>query len=318
MHIKRNTYFKIIVVSLSVFLALLVSEFFFGSGKEGGDKISYKRLNDSINEYNKQFASKNPYGFTDYDREKEKPDSIFRIVVMGDSYIWGDGLAFEKTWGHKLGRKINERFKNVETLSWGKNGWSIRDEYQFFIETGYQYHADLLLFGFGHNDPDMGIFKHLDPIWYKRLGFMYKVFPQLTGKVLDYFYNRSYEKWVNKLYTPENLDTFEVLLHDVKLLEKKYDLNIAFIMTPRNLHPDYNTFFPKIEVLFNNQGLRYINLFPLMQETFATTPPDSMMANPANGHPGDKVTEFYADEALRFIISEALLDTIGLIKTELR
>ncbi len=314
MGIKRHIYIRVVLIIFSIVLALIISEIFLKTGKETEDKHSYKWLNDSINQYNYAFASKNPYGFTDYERDKNKPDSIFRIVVMGDSYIWGDGLAYEKTWGHKLGRKISERFKNVETLSWGKNGWSIKDEYAFFIETGYQYHADLLLFGFGHNDPDMGIYKHMNPIWYKRLGFLYKIFPSITGGILDKIYNRSYEKWVKNIYKNENLEKFQDMLYDIKELEKIYNLKIAFIMTPRNLHEDYKIFFPKIEVLFKNAGLKYINLFPSMQEEFAATPPDSLMANPANGHPGEKLTEFYADKTLFFICTEALLDTNQLQK----
>jgi len=309
MKIKRITYFKIIVAGFSTLITLFLLDIFLNVNKDVTDKNNYNHFNDSINKANYEFASKNPYGFTDYERKKEKPDSVFRVAVIGDSFIWGDGLPFEKVWSHKLERKINEKYKNVEVMSWGKNGWSTLDEYNFFIENGYKYNINLLIFGFVHNDTDMGDYKHLSPQWYKRLGFMYKILPRLTGAVLDYIYNGSYARWIKKLYTEENLSKYQSLLYKIKNLEKIHKLKTAFILTPDQLNDDYKVMFPKIGTLLTNAGIDYIDLFPKMYEKFSETSPDSLKANPANGHPGDKLTAFFADEALTYISQKNYIDS---------
>ena len=309
MTIKRITYFKIIVVGFSILITLFLLDTFLNVNKDVTAKNNYNHFNDSINNANHEFALKNPYGFTDIERKKEKPDSIFRIAVIGDSYIWGDGLPYEKVWSHKLARKISEKYKNIEVLSWGKNGWSTLDEYNFFIENGYKYHINLMLFGFVHNDTDMGDFKHLNPLWYKRLGFMYKIMPRLTGAVLDYIYNGSYARWMKKLYTEENLCKYQTLLFKIKTLERKHHLQTAFILTPSDLNDEYKVLFPKIDTLLSNAHLDYIDLFPTMQEKLADLPPDSFKANPANAHPGNIVTEFYANQVMTYIAQKKYIDS---------
>lgn len=314
MRIHRTTYFKIIAVALSVLIPLFVIDIFMRADKDVSDKNTYNALNDSINKANKAFADKNPYGFTDSVRTEEKPEGVFRVAVTGDSFIWGDGLPWPKVWSHKLESKINARYNHVETLSWGKNGWSTLDEYNFFVTNGYRYHPDLLLFGFVHNDPDMGDYKHMNPLWYSRLGFMYKIFPRLTGTVLDYLYNGSYARWMKKLYSEKNLKKYASLLSDIKALEKKHRLKVAFVLTPNSIHDDNKVLFPQIDSLLKDADITCINLLPQMQTTFADTPPDSLKANPANSHPGDLLTEFYADEVLKYITENNLIDSTYLKK----
>lgn len=309
MKIKRIDFIKIIVVTFSIIITLILLDFFYNSNKKVVDTNNYNAYNDSINKSNFDFASHNPFGFTDYERKKEKPDSVFRVAVIGDSFIWGDGLPFEKVWSHKLGRKISEKYKNIEVLSWGKNGWSTLDEYNFFIENGYQFNIDLLLFGFVHNDPDMGDYKHMNPLWYNRVGFMFKILPRLTRAVMDYLYDGSYARWMKKLYEEENLNKYQLLLLKIKALEQKHSLKIAFIFTPNSINAEYQVLSPKIESVLSNVGLDYINLYPFMLDKFSDVNPDSLKANPANPHPGDKLTEFYAEEAFAFILQKNYLDS---------
>ena len=314
MKIKRTTYFKIIAVSISLIMTLFLLDAFYNVKKEIVDKNDYNAYNDSINKAHYDFASKNPYGFTDKVRKKEKPDSVYRVAVIGDSFIWGDGLPIESVWSHKLERKIDEQYKNVELMSWGKNGWSTLDEYNFFIENGHQYKIDLLIFGFVYNDLDMGDYKHMNPLWYNRLGFMFKILPRLTRAVMDYLYNDSYSRWMNKLYTEKNLNKYQDLLYKVKDLEQKYAVKIAFVHTPNMLNDDFKEMFPKVEPLLNKANLKYINLYPIMEEKFSGVSPDSLKANPANPHPGDKLTAFYADEVLKFILQNGYIDSVFLKK----
>lgn len=309
MTIRRIYIFRFIAVTVSVLLTLLVLDVFYNANTEVVNKNNFKEYNDSIIEANQAVASLNPHGFTDSVRSKTKPDSIFRVAVIGDSFIWGDGLPYTDVWSHKLERLMRDQFRNVEVMSWGIKGWSTLDEYNFYINIGHTYDIDLLLFGFVHNDPDMGDYKHMSPLWYKRLGFMYKIFPRLTGSVLDYLYNGSYARWMEKLYSDKNLLKFETLLAQIKNLETDNNIKVAFVMTPSAINSNYDVFFPKISTILQRLNLPHANLYPNLKARFEHVNPDSLKANPANPHPGEKLNTFYADEALSLILKNNLIDT---------
>jgi len=84
------------------------------------EKWKFER--DSINKINKAISDVNPYKFTDKIRFETKPENVLRIAVLGDSWIYGDGIYYDKTWSHLLENKINEHYSSIEVLSWGLCG----------------------------------------------------------------------------------------------------------------------------------------------------------------------------------------------------
>jgi len=49
----------------------------------------------------------NSHGFRDYERSYEKPQGVYRIVVLGDSYIEGLQVELEKTFTAQLEKMLN-------------------------------------------------------------------------------------------------------------------------------------------------------------------------------------------------------------------
>lgn len=54
----------------------------------------------------------NSLGFRDLDRKQEKPSSVYRIALMGDSFVEALQVPFSKTAGQLLEKKLNEKFSN--------------------------------------------------------------------------------------------------------------------------------------------------------------------------------------------------------------
>ena len=54
----------------------------------------------------------NSLGFRDLDRKQEKPSGVYRIALMGDSYVEALQVPFSKTAGQILEKKLNEKFSN--------------------------------------------------------------------------------------------------------------------------------------------------------------------------------------------------------------
>ena len=54
----------------------------------------------------------NSLGFRDLDRKQEKPSGVYRIALMGDSFVEALQVPFSKTAGQILEKKLNEKFSN--------------------------------------------------------------------------------------------------------------------------------------------------------------------------------------------------------------
>lgn len=248
------------------------------TGEWPPDSITKWEQNDrAIWEVNQRFAEKNPYIFTDSVRSYEKPPNTFRIAVLGDSFIWGDGINYNNVWSHKLEQKILKAYSNIEVMSWGQCGWSTQNEYTFFIDEGYKYDIDLLLVGFVDNDLD------IEP---------------------SSMSNMSYEDFLMSLYNIENLKKYTALLNKFKKIETDYKLKILFVITPLCIYDKYEKRLEMALDCINTAGLEYLNLYPIMEDKFNGISCEELMASPINGHPGNRLTSFFSDEVLKFLVGK--------------
>ena len=100
--------------------------------KLSGFLKNIKKLDREINLRNLEFSAKNKLWFNDKDRTQQKPLGIeYRVAVLGDSFIFGDGVAYDFIWSHKLEKSITKNYPKIEVLSWGRNGWSTKQQYEF-------------------------------------------------------------------------------------------------------------------------------------------------------------------------------------------
>lgn len=238
-----------------------------------------------INNANQDLANKNPYKFTDSVRHKEKPKNIFRIAVLGDSFIWGDGVPYQKVWSHKLENKLCNEYQNVEVMSWGLCGWSTLDEYDFFIKEGYKYNIDLLIIGFVENDPDIG------------------EIPQQ---------NKPYNEWQESLYNKDNLIKYTELLKKVNALQETYKMKLLFVITPLCIYKEFEERINKTISCLSEANIDNFDLTPLVKTEFKDTPCDELMATPINGHPSEKLAEFFSVEVKKYLETKKYLS--GLVK----
>ncbi len=83
----------------------------------------------------------NSLGFRGREYNLHKPDGIFRIVVIGDSLTFGDGV--EERY-HFL-TLLEKYYKNVEVLNLGVSGFGIDQELLFLKKKGFKFEPDLIL-----------------------------------------------------------------------------------------------------------------------------------------------------------------------------
>jgi len=85
----------------------------------------------------------------------EKPDDVYRILVIGDSFVEAIQVDFEDTFPAQLQDMLDDEEingKRVEVIAMGRTGWGTLHEYIYYHHEGYKFNADLVVLTFYIND----------------------------------------------------------------------------------------------------------------------------------------------------------------------
>lgn len=88
-------------------------------------------------------------GMDQLDRLQRPNPRACRIVVLGDSFVQGDGLPVMQRWPDQL-----QRLSRCQIIPLGRDGWSTLEELAFYEGRLRHLDFDLLVIGFVSNDPD--------------------------------------------------------------------------------------------------------------------------------------------------------------------
>ena len=102
----------------------------------------------------------NSLGFRDLEFSLEKPASEFRVLTLGDSFTYGQGVQLEDTWVQVLeGMLAEHRGKPVEVMNGGfATGGHYPPLYVDWLRTdGLAFSPDLVIVGFCLNDMSMKV-----------------------------------------------------------------------------------------------------------------------------------------------------------------
>jgi len=94
----------------------------------------------------------NNYGFREREAG-EKKDSVYRIMVLGDSFTWGAGLGEKQRYSNMLDSLLRSEHLSVEVLNFGYSGSPTIEERDLLVKIGKMVKPDLIIVGFCLNDP---------------------------------------------------------------------------------------------------------------------------------------------------------------------
>ena len=106
----------------------------------------------NISVYVRQFGQQisiNSHGMRDREHQPEKPPGIYRILLLGDSFMEANQVAFEDAFPHLLEAKLGPRF---EVINASVSGWGTDDELTYLIRYGFRFEPDLVLLGMTLNN----------------------------------------------------------------------------------------------------------------------------------------------------------------------
>ncbi|MBU2490881.1 MAG: hypothetical protein KKA60_15965 [Proteobacteria bacterium] len=271
----------------------------------------YRLLDREINDANRAVAAQNPFGFNDRVRTPEKPPGIrFRIAVVGDSFVWGDGLPPGRSWSRKLEREITGAAPWVEVMSWAQCGWATADELAFLEEHGREFGVDLVVVGWVDNDPDVGDIPQRYLTWQNHLGPLNILFPRvlgmLSGRINNLLYKtvlpgHGYGNWRRSLFGPENLARYGEVLSGLAGVCRDGGMDLLLVLTPNNCGGSFARDYERVVPLMEKSGIPVLSLLPVICERLGGRDPGELQANPGNGHPGEPVTDLYVEEVARYL-----------------
>lgn len=109
------------------------------------------------------FRLRSPY------EQTEKPAGTSRVVVLGDSFTWGDKVASsDSVWPARLERSLRERIptRRFEVVNAAQRGFTTANEAEMLERVGWQFRPDLVIVQWLVNDawPSTPNFGHPFPI----------------------------------------------------------------------------------------------------------------------------------------------------------
>ena len=136
----RFNYLKNTLISLAIFAASLVFTLVLIEGIlvffSSGDKYSSA----FTNEFHKKYVRYNKYGYRDYEYSLQKPQNVFRVLVLGDSQTFGHGIKkLEDTWVKKLEARLRKEGdgSEIEVLNISGPGWNTDTHLYELFKNGF-------------------------------------------------------------------------------------------------------------------------------------------------------------------------------------
>ena len=253
---------------------------------------------------------------------KLKQDRGCKVVILGDSFVWGAGLLPEKRWPNKLAKLVD-----CKIYPFGKNGWSTIEQFGFYDQYLSSLEFDYLLIGVVENDPhprgkfldyqydpeiyirtNWGILESLGlnafHVFISDISYSYDFTSQLfkaivtplvrtRGSLSDPpIISAGYASWRERLYQEDVYSLWEDVLFD---FSKVSNHSYGFILTPTAGIESERKLWIKVDKTIKSLGVPYINLYDETVEVFGgEIRPREAWANRADAHPGDLQTSVYA------------------------
>ena len=117
------------------------------------DLVGWKLAPNARRRYDKEsqpyFIAINSKGLRDVEHAYEKPAGVVRIVVIGDSFVFGAGGVEQ---GKRFSDILQASTKNTEVINMGVPAYGTDQEYLYLATEGLKYHPDIVLLCAYYND----------------------------------------------------------------------------------------------------------------------------------------------------------------------
>lgn len=256
----------------------------------------------------------NSQGFRDVEHEVRKPAGMTRVVLLGDSLTFGQGVAQQDTYPARLRALSGESW---EWIVLAKGGASTQTELGFLKEYGCAYKPDIVIASLVTNDPHVasGPPPPQDwPILTRRAGNADSYNPHFAY-LIDYHLNRlldgldmrySYLDWEADLYDAEQpwFAEWQSAVQEMSETARACGAERLYAVTLPSAanyqDPDLRASIERKHAIltgeFEAAGFETVDLLPAYLTEFGERPFHSLWALPNDGHPNAEVHTWYAEQ----------------------
>lgn len=272
----------------------------------------------------------------------EHIDGRHRVLVIGDSFIWGDGLSnINITWWRQLQWELERRgYLNVDVVAAGVNGASTQDQYGWLTNGKLieKTKPDIVVFGYVTNDPQMKDAKGNDMVKQMSPGAgvtlqssaLGRLFPNLAFELSTRISKKRehrpdndtgypYGLWELKILEGQNFKEYKALLSQLARTIEASSIPAFFVTTPNAPNAEsFEVRYAPVRSAFKEAGIRLVDLLPPLLECCGNNAGQLVWGtNPANGHPGPRMTHFYASH-IADILEKEYPHVLGLRAAEMK
>ncbi|MCX8063796.1 MAG: hypothetical protein N3G21_01325 [Candidatus Hydrogenedentes bacterium] len=133
-----------------------------------------------------------------------KPENIFRIIVIGDSYTYGWGIEEEQSWVRLIESMLSVPRKKVEVINMGKPGANLND-YLEIARIGIPIlEPDLVILALLQGDDLFTFYLQKDSPRSVIQGIAYALFPNISKRVAQYLLIKKLSINSEDMFIPRN------------------------------------------------------------------------------------------------------------------
>jgi hypothetical protein len=248
----------------------------------------------------------NADGFRDREYSLKKKAGTYRIIGLGDSFIYGAGVELEDSCLKNLERLLNSNSKagrRYEVLNLGMRAIGEKQMFELFKEIGARYQPDMVLLGFyiGNDFNDNMLYVRGKSIeeerqwgtpalpFRRQLRRYSKAIAFLANKWSDFRLNSGLarygkEKLFMKDYPPDVLESLELtegILQEMRDYFNRERIDFFVVIIPMKFQVDYNRKYEATKVaegividkpqsalisILERNEIPYLDLLPLFKE----------------------------------------------------
>lgn len=237
----------------------------------------------------------NSFGFRGGPLVIERPPAAFRIVCLGDSLTFGEGVHEEDTYPARLERLLGESMtgRTVQVINAGVQGYGTREEVALFFDRCAKLQPDVVFLGFFLNDatPFGETVRQNDErtreIPLSGLARVSKIWETIERRRRATALQEDYFDTTRQSFDTEAWQIAKQLLAMMQAESRKTGFRFVVVLFPMlwELDGDYpfDDLHGRVAAACQEAGCEFIDLLPLLRGR----PSESLWVHPTDQHPNE-------------------------------
>ena len=274
-------------------------------------EITYE-LKPNLNTYFKLASVKtNTNGLRDKAYPFSKPDSVFRVAVLGDSFTMPAGVEIEEAYHSLLEERLTreQRELTYEFINFGVGGYNLRQYLGLMKFRIQSYDPDLILIGFcPHNDHEIRDDKHFEqryvpkPATYPFYGFFILKALAKAIRLLGEKHEANQNK--GPILTQEQREYVSDIFSEMKAYSLQKSIPVVIVNLSFVYDKEYGD---ELEELVVSHGLNYVDVTSRFKETSLW----EYSIYRTDGHPNGKAHRIFAEEIYAYLSQHSMQLGLG-------